>query len=60
MEYRSVGGGQAAMAVSSFEPYWVCRRCAVRRRRNYHLVLRIAVALAISGLLAVVLNRLFP
>jgi hypothetical protein len=46
------------MSVSSFEPYWVCRRCAVYRRRNYYLVLAIGGALAIAGLIAFVLNRL--
>jgi hypothetical protein len=60
MEYRSVGGGKASMAVSRFEPYWVCRRCAVYRRRNYYLVLGIGAALAIAGLVAFILNRFFP
>jgi hypothetical protein len=46
------------MAVSRFEPYWVCRRCAVHRRRNYYLVLGIGAALAIAGIIALVLNRL--
>jgi hypothetical protein len=61
MEYRSVKGGDGPSMKGSptrFEPYWVCRRCAVYRRRNYYLVLAIGGALAIAGLVAFVLNRL--